>query len=109
MLPQSLGTQPRPIYLVASDEPLLLRDWLDAARNLLREQGYEEILQQVVENVQQFDWNGLLEDGQNLSLFASRKAQILRLPGCRPGTTGARVLTELCRQPPEDTLYIVTT
>jgi len=109
MLPQSLGTQPRPIYLVASDEPLLLRDWLDAARNLLREQGYEEILQQVVENVQQFDWNGLLEDGQNLSLFASRKAQILRLPGCRPGTTGARVLTELCRQPSEDTLYIVTT
>ncbi|HEC05498.1 MAG TPA: DNA polymerase III subunit delta, partial [Thiolapillus brandeum] len=66
MLPNSLKSQPRPIYLVASDEPLLLRDWLDAARNLLREQGYEEILQQVVENVQQFDWNGLLEDGQNL-------------------------------------------
>ena len=109
MLPQSLATRPRPIYLVASDEPLLLREWLDEARGLLREQGYEEILQQVVENVQQFDWNGLIEESRNLSLFASRKALILRLPGCRPGTVGAKVITELCRQPPEDTLYIITT
>ncbi len=108
MLPNSLRSQPKPIYLVASDEPLLLREWLDEARAALREQGFEEILQQVVENVQQFDWNAVLEGGQNLSLFSSRKAQILRLPGNRPGTTGAKVIARLCEQPDEENLYILT-
>ena len=108
MLPQSLSNQPRPLYLVASDEPLLLREWLDGARQALRTQGFEEILQQVVENVQQFDWNSVLEAGQNLSLFSSRKAQILRLPGNRPGSAGAKVIARLCEQPPEDTVHILT-
>ncbi len=108
MLPQSLNTRPAPVYLVSSDEPLLLREWLDEAREALRAQGFEDIQQQVVENVQQFDWNGLLEAGQNLSLFSSRRAQILRLPGCRPGTAGAKVIARLCAEPDGDSLYILT-
>ena len=35
MLPNSLTTSPKPIYLLSSDEPLLIRDWLDAARQSL--------------------------------------------------------------------------
>ncbi len=108
MLPRSLNSEPSALYLVATDEPLLLREWLDAARAALRARGFDEIVQEVVENVQQFDWESLIGAGYDLSLFSQRKAHILRLPGCRPGSQGAKVLAGICAAPPEDTVYILT-
>ena len=90
MLPNSLTTQPKPIYLLSSDEPLLIRDWLDAARQSLRERGYEEILTHSVEAG--FDWDGLLEDGMSMSLFSALKCHIIRFNSNKPGQVGARFI-----------------
>ena len=65
---------PKPVYLLASSEPLLLRDWLDDARRALREQGFEDIVN--LQSDSGFDWNELLEDSGMMSLFASRKCRI---------------------------------
>jgi DNA polymerase-3 subunit delta len=104
-LPASLTASPRMLYLLSSDEPLLLRDWLDAARGHLRTQGFEEILSHQVETG--FDWDGLLEDSQSLSLFSSRRCQVISFSGNRPGPAGARFITRLIEQPPEDDIFIL--
>ena len=105
MLPDSLTTSPRPVYLLASDEPLLIRDWLDAAREALRAGGYEEILTHTVETG--FDWDGLLEDGMSMSLFSALKCHIVRFNSSRPGQVGAGFIGQLCENPPQDTVFIL--
>ena len=104
-LPNSLTTTPKPVYLLTSDEPLLIRDWLDAARQSLRERGYEEILTHTVETG--FDWDGLLEDGMSMSLFSALKCHIIRFNTNKPGQVGARFIGQICENPVEDTLFIL--
>jgi DNA polymerase-3 subunit delta len=96
--------QQKPVYLLASSEPLLLRDWLDDARRWLREQGYEDIVNQQAETG--FDWNELLEDSGMMSLFAARKCRIVHLPTGKPGQQGSKVIQALCESPAEDSLHI---
>ena len=105
MLPTSLSSSPRSFYLLSSDEPLLLRDWLDAARKALRGQGFEEISSQQVEAG--FDWDGLLQDSQSLSLFSEKKCHVLRFNGNKPGQVGAKYIGQLCDAQPEDRVFIL--
>lgn len=105
MLPVSITSSPRPVYLLSSDEPLLLRDWLDQARTVLRPQGYEDIQSHQVETG--FDWDALLEDGLSLSLFSSRKSLFIRFNSVRPGQAGARFISRICEHPPEDTVFVL--
>lgn len=95
---------PRPVTLLASNEPLLLRDWLDEARGTLREQGFEDIL--MLQSDSGFDWNELLEDGGMMSLFASRKCRIVNLPSGKPGQQGSKAIQSLCESQDQDSLYI---
>ena len=96
--------QQKPVYLLASGEPLLLRDWLDEGRGWLREQGYEDIVNLQVEAG--FDWDELHEDSGMMSLFAARKARIVQLPTGKPGQQGGKVIQALCESPVEDCLHI---
>lgn len=105
MLPTSLSTSAKSLYLVSSDEPLLLRDWLDQARKLLQQQGYEEIISQQVEAG--FDWEALLDNSMSLSLFSSRRCHIIRFNSNKPGQPGAKFITRICEHPPEDSLFIL--
>lgn len=94
----------KPLYLVASGEPLLLRDWLDAARQALREAGFEDLL-----NLQAdagFDWDELREESDMLSLFSSRKCRIVTLPTGKPGVAGGKLIQALCDEPSESDVYI---
>ncbi len=97
----------KPVYLLASGEPLLLRDWLDASRAALREAGFEDILNLPADSG--FDWRELLDEGDMMSLFSSRKCRIVTMPSARPGQQGARVISELCDNPAEDAVYIFVT
>jgi len=105
MLPASLKLSPKPVYLLSSDEPLLLRDWLDAARKNLKGQGFEEIISHQVESG--FDWNGLLEDSQSLSLFSEKKCHVIRFSSNKPGQVGARFIGQICETLAEDTIFIL--
>jgi DNA polymerase-3 subunit delta len=105
MLPESANKTLQSIYLLTSEEPLLQRDWLDQARSLLLEHGIEEIVSYQVE--QGFDWDGLLEDGQSLSLFSQRKCLIIRFNSGKPGQQGARFINSVCEQLGADVTYIL--
>jgi len=107
MLPKIFPDPDKSLYLLSSDEQLLVRDWLDAARISLHKQGFEEIISQQVEAG--FDWNDLLQEGQMMSLFASKTCQIIHLRGNKPGQVGAKVLSLWCESPPEDKLLILVT
>jgi DNA polymerase-3 subunit delta len=104
-LPTSIKSSPRALYLLSSDEPLLVRDWLDAARESLRAQAFDEILSHQVETG--FDWEALFEEGQSLSLFSSRRCHIVTFSGNRPGPGGARFINQLVENPPQDMVFIL--
>jgi DNA polymerase-3 subunit delta len=96
--------QLKPVYLLASAEALLTRDWLDEARKALRADGFEDIVTLQADNG--FDWQELLEEGDMMSLFASRKCRIVSLPTGKPGQQGSKVIQQLCEDPGEGNLYI---
>ncbi len=97
----------KPVYLLAGSEPLLVRDWLDAARESLREAGFEDIGNLQAE--QGFDWNGLLDEGDMMSLFSARKCRIVTLPTGKPGQQGSKAIVSLCEKPGDEDVYIFVT
>ena len=97
----------KPVYLLASAEPLLARDWLDDARSALRQAGFEDIL-----NLQTdigFNWQELLDEGDMMSLFSQSKCRVVTMPGGKPGQQGSKVIQQLCAQAAADNVYIFVT
>ena len=97
-IPAHLQRNLAPIYLVSGDEPLQVAEACDAIRARARETGCSERLLFNVETG--FDWNGLLQARDSLSLFAERRLIELRLPAAKPGEAGAKVLVEYAGRPP---------
>jgi DNA polymerase-3 subunit delta len=79
-----------PVFVVASDEPLLALEAQDAIRAAARKQGYTE--REVLQADGRFDWSRLTEAAGGLSLFADRRIVEIRLPGGKPGVPGAAAL-----------------
>ncbi|MCC2615810.1 DNA polymerase III subunit delta [Aestuariibacter halophilus] len=100
-LQQSLANH----YLVFGDEPQQKIDALDQIRHAARQQGFDERQSLLADN--QFEWRELLDATQTMSLFASRQLIELELPSGKPGTEGAKILTELAQQPNADVLLVI--
>ncbi|MFC5568465.1 DNA polymerase III subunit delta [Lysobacter yangpyeongensis] len=99
----------RPAYLIAGPEPLRVLEAADAVRAAARAQGITE--REVFEaegNQREPDWNAMESGFHAPSLFASRRLFELRLPTGKPGTEGARVISEFCADPPADIVLLVT-
>ncbi len=94
-----------PVFVVASDEPLLALEAQDAIRATARRQGYTE--REVLQADGRFDWSRLTEAAGGLSLFADRKIVEIRLPGGKPGVAGAAALEAHAAQSGEGLLTIV--
>jgi DNA polymerase-3 subunit delta len=95
-----------PVYFISGDEPLRVLEAADAVRAAARAQGYDE--REVLTVQAGFDWNSLLAEAGNLSLFAQRRIIDLRLPTGKPGKEGAEALRTYAEQPPQDTLLLIT-
>jgi DNA polymerase-3 subunit delta len=104
MLPASLNKIPAPIYLLSSNEPLLVRDWLDQARQALRQNDFEDI--QTVNTESGFDWNSLLEESGMLSLFSMKKCRVIMINSGKPGQKGGKAIQAICDRSPEDMVFI---
>ena len=104
MLASQIARDPGSLYLLSSSEPLLLRDWLDDARQALREGGFEDIKNLSAESG--FDWNELLQESDMMSLFSDRKCRIVSIASGKPGQQGSKVIPALCDDPPPDNLFI---
>jgi len=90
--------------LVTGVEPLLIDEACDLLRRAAREQGFADREVHFIEKG--FDWDTLLADANNLSLFATRRLIELRLKGA-PDVGSAKHLAELAARPPADTLLLV--
>ena len=95
-----------PIYFVYGEETLLVEESCRAIREAAHSAGYLE--RQVLTVESGFDWNGLFNSTQSLSLFSERRFIELRLPTGKPGEAGAKILTEIAAQPPADTIMVVS-
>ena len=92
------------LYLLCGDEPLLLRDWLDSARDSLKRSGFEDI--QSYSTDTGFDWDDLLQEIGSPSLFADKKCRVIRMSNGKPGQQGSKIIQALCDDLPDDTIFI---
>jgi DNA polymerase-3 subunit delta len=104
-LPPGLARGLRSAYLITGFEPLLIAEACDAVRAAARAQGYADREVHFLERG--FDWNGLLADAANLSLFASRRLIELKI-GPTPDAEAQKSLAGLAARPPEDTVLLVS-
>ena len=104
-LPPGLARGLRSAYLVTGFEPLLIAETCDAVRAAARAQGYAD--REVYFLERGFDWNALLADAANLSLFASRRLIELKI-GPTPDAEAQKALAGLAARPPEDTVLLVS-
>jgi len=108
--PEQLDTHLRkqlaPVYFISGDDPLRVIEAADAVRAAARAQGYDE--REVLMVQAGFDWNSLLSEAGNLSLFSQRRIIDLRMPTGKPGMEGAQALRDFAGLLPEDTLLLVT-
>lgn len=94
------------VYFLTGDEPLQLREALDAIRAAARAAGYTE--REVLDVEPGFDWGRLTGAAANLSLFGDQRVLELRLPGGKPGQEGGKAIVAWCERPPEDTVLVVS-
>jgi DNA polymerase-3 subunit delta len=94
-----------PVYMVSGDEPLQQMESLDLIRSYLRDNEFSE--REVLDVDAQFDWQRLMDEAANMSLFATRRIVELRLPSAKPGRQGSQVLKDYLSRPPEDTVLVI--
>lgn len=92
------------VILLNGNEPLLVEEALDGAREVLREHGFTERLKYQLETG--FDWSSITGVGQAMSLFAERRIVELRVPKAL-GAPGTKAITEYCQKPAEDDILII--
>jgi DNA polymerase-3 subunit delta len=107
--PEQLGARLKqglaPIYFISGDEPLLVQEASDAIRAAARQAGCSEREVHHVESG--FDWQGFLQSGDAMSLFADRKLIELRLPTGKPGDAGSKALQAYADRPSEDNILLI--
>jgi DNA polymerase-3 subunit delta len=96
----------RPLYILTGDEPLALKEGVDAIRQAARRQGYDERLSYTAERY--FDWKQLKASSQSISLFSSRRLLELHIPSGKPGVEGGKALQEFAANLPADTVALIT-
>jgi len=96
----------RPLYILTGDEPLALKEGVDAIRQAARRQAYDERLSYTAERY--FDWKQLKASSQSISLFASRRLLELHIPSGKPGVEGSKTLQEFAANLPGDTVALIT-
>lgn len=83
----------QPCTVLAGDEILLLSEAADRFKQKTTELGCNERIHMVMDA--RSDWNALLAESQNVSLFGDLKLLEVSLPTGKPGKTGALALEKL--------------
>jgi DNA polymerase-3 subunit delta len=94
-----------PVYLISGDEPLQLAEAADSIRHSVRQNGYTSREVIAIENGG--EWHQLTAEAGALSIFSDKKLIDLRLPSSKLGE-GGKVLLEYGKNPPEDTILLIT-
>jgi len=81
-----------PLYVISSDEQLLLLEAADRIRAKARAAGFSE--REVLVAERYFKWGELQSVQQSMSLYGDRKLIELRIPSGKPGKEGAQALQD---------------
>ena len=99
----------KPIYLLYGEEPLFLRDSLDALKKQLLSQGY--MASETYDVDANFDWQSLQMDTQAGLLFAESRMILINMPKGSPGREGGKFFQDWCQYvqalPPEIVLVVL--
>jgi DNA polymerase-3 subunit delta len=93
------------LYTVHGEEPLQVRESLDALRAAARAAGFDERV--VLDADAQFPWERLQAELGSLSLFGARRLVEVRLPGGKPGRDGGAALAGAAGAVPDDVVLLV--
>lgn len=96
-----------PIYLISSDELLLIQEAVDAIRAAGKKAGFDERVSTTAET--KGDWAKVLyADTHNRSLFSTKKIIELNLTNIKLNSTNGKVFEEYASKPLVDTLLIIS-
>ena len=95
-----------PVYCVTGDEPLQLGEAADLIRSAARLAGYSA--REIISIDQGNEWPQLSVEADSFSIFTEKKLIDLRLPSGKPGAEGSKALIAYCKNPPEDTVLLIT-
>lgn len=105
---QHLSKNIAPIYLVSSDELLLIQEAVDAIRSAAKKTGFSERVSTTAEA--KSDWAKLLyTDTHSRSLFSNKKIIELNLTHIKLNSTNGKVFEDYASRPLADTLLIIST
>ncbi|MDX1692783.1 MAG: DNA polymerase III subunit delta [Ketobacteraceae bacterium] len=94
-----------PVYIISGDEPLLTQEACDEVRKAARDNGFTE--REIFQVEPGFDWNDLLESGNNMSLFGDRKLLELRFTKAKIDDKGKKAITQYLENPSPDNLLLI--
>lgn len=94
------------LTVICSDETLLVQEAVDDWRTRARAAGYTE--REVFDIEGRFNWAGVRDALQSLSLFGDKKIIELRLPSGKPGKDGGDALKAICANLPDDVCIMLT-
>ena len=91
-------------YIISGDEPVLVQDCADTIRRQAAANGYSE--RKVFHVDSKFDWNTILFEVDNMSLFSEKKFMEIRIISGKPGEKGSKVIQEYLQKIPKKTLTL---
>ena len=94
------------MYVISSDEHLLVQETADKIRKTARAQDFLE--REVLTVERYFKWGELLAANQSQSLFGDKKFIDLRMPTGKPGKDGSAALQEYVRDLSPDNITLIT-
>nr|MDQ2994822.1 DNA polymerase III subunit delta [Pseudomonadota bacterium] len=95
------------VYLIASDEPLLVQEARDAIVQQTTARGFDE--HERLHATSDFSWDRLIAASTNQSLFSNKILIELTLPTGKPGNTGSNAIQAYLDNPPPDKLLVIIT
>jgi len=94
------------VYLITSDEALLVIETRTRIIETAKQQGFTE--RTVFHMASNSDWHAITTDCLHMSLFSEKRIMDIRLASGKPGDKGGKALRTLAETPPQDTLLILT-
>tara|TARA_B110000503_G_scaffold133620_1_gene211445 strand:- start:1837 stop:2883 length:1047 start_codon:yes stop_codon:yes gene_type:complete len=95
------------LYIISGDEPLLVQESADIIRTEAKLHGYNE--RKLFHVGSKFDWNSVLIEASNISLFSEKKLLEIRIISGKPGDKGSKTLQEHLTKINTDTLTLIIT
>jgi len=95
-----------PLYVITSDEHLLLLEAADKIRAHARAQGCSE--REVLTVERSFKWGALIAANQSQSLFGDKKIIELRIPTGKPGKEGGQALQNYAAHLSAENVTLIT-